>query len=308
VNEKRNSTKGYNMMMNIQRSGISYAKFWHIHYRMYVARIRLYLIARITMTCVSLETGGIVDILRSFLYLPLIKEQDVHMHHDQLPSTTPSEDAFDYEQLILRLCDLNEELSGQSEGVIERISQEITRLSRGFLSVRWHQPGAAPPRSGPLSSPPSVPLHYGGRYYGELVSAVDPARPATPLVPLLRAQVVANMCGWLIYSLEVAALLGKQRLLSQQFEPLSTREQEVLLLMAENLDTQTIARLLEIAPATVRKHRESIYRRLGVKTVPDAVLTGFLMAHYSPLALLTPHLGNPYEKPDARSNGASKVK
>ena len=106
----------------------------------------------------------------------------------------------------------------------------------------------------------------------------------------------------------MAALLEKQRLLPQQFEPLSPREQEVLLLMAENLDTQTIARLLDIAPATVRKHRESIYRRLGVKTVPDAVLTGFVMAHYSPLASLTPHLGHPYEKPDARSNGVSKVK
>lgn len=230
------------------------------------------------------------------------------MHHDRLLFTTPSGDAFDLEHLIQRLCDLSEVLFGQSEGVIERISQEIIHLSQGYLSVRWHQPGEAPPRSGSLTPLPSVPLQYGGRYYGELVSAVDPARPATPLIPLKKVRIVANLCSWLIYSLEVAALLEKQRLLPQQFEPLSPREQEILLLMVENLDTQTIARLLDIAPTTVKKHRENIYRRLGVNTAPDAVLTGFLMAHYSPLALLTPHLGNPYEKPGTRSNGTSKVK
>jgi DNA-binding CsgD family transcriptional regulator len=242
------------------------------------------------------------------LYVPLIEEQDVHMHDDRLLFTTPSGDAFDFEHLIQRLCDLNEALFGQSEGVIERISQEITHLSQGYLSVRWHQPGEAPPRSGSLAPLPSVPLQYGGRYYGELVSAVDPARPATPLVLLERVRVVANLCSWLVYSLEVAALLGKQQVLSQTFEPLSRRERNVLLLMSENHDTQAIARLLEIAPATVKKHRENIYRRLGVKTVPDAVLAGFLMAHYSPLASLTPHMGNPYEKQDTPSEGSSKVK
>ena len=151
-------------------------------------------------------------------------------------------------------------------------------------------------------------MHYGGRYYGELVSAVDPARPATPLVSLERVRVVANMCGWLIYSLEVAALLGKQHVPPQQFEPLSRREQEVLLLMSQNKDTRTIAALLEITPATVKKHRENIYRRLGVNTVPDAVLTGFLMAHYSPLASLTPHMGNPHEKKATQRDSSSKTK
>jgi len=218
------------------------------------------------------------------------------MRHDQLPSTPPSRDTFDYEQLILRLCDLNEELFGQSEGVIERISQEIMHLSRSYLSVRWHQPGEAPPRSGPLAPLPSVPLQYGGRYYGELVSAVDPARSGMPVVPLAKAQLVANMCGWLIYSLEVAALLGNQHVPSQQFESLTRREREILVLMSQNYDARTIADLLHITPATVKKHRESIYRRLGVNTVPHAVLTGFLMAHYSPLASLSPQAGHPREK------------
>lgn len=229
------------------------------------------------------------------------------MHRDDFPSPAFSSDSFDFEQLIQRLYDLNEELFGQSEGVIEHIGQEIADLSERRLSVLWHRPGAAPPRSGALPSLPCVPLQYGGRYYGELVSAVDPARPATSLIPLERVRVVANMCGWLIYSLEVAALLKKQ-VAFQQLEPLSRRERDVLLLMSQNVDARTIAARLDITPATVKKHRENIYRHLGVNTVPDAVLTGFLMAHYSPLASLTPHIGNPYEKPDARSSGSSKVK
>lgn len=230
------------------------------------------------------------------------------MHRDRFTSTAPSTDIFDFEQLIQRLFDLNEELFGQSEGVIERISREIADFSQGYLSVLWHTPGAIPPRSGALAPLPSVPLRYGGRYYGELVSAVDPARPATPLIPVERVQIVANMCGWLIYSLEVAALLGKQGLPSQQFESLSRREQEVLLLMSQNKDTRAIAALLDITPATVKKHRENIYRRLGVNTVPDAVLTGFLMAHYSPLASLTPHANHQHEKQDAQRDRSSKMK
>jgi DNA-binding CsgD family transcriptional regulator len=231
------------------------------------------------------------------LYSPLIEEQDVPMHDDQLPSTTTSSrDAFGYEHLISRLYDLNEEMFGQSDGVIERISQEITRLSRGYLSIRWHQRGAAPPRSGPLSVLPSVPLQYGGRYYGELVTAVDPEREAMPLVPLAKVRVVASICGWLIYNLEVAALLKNQHTASHEFKPLRPREREILVLMAQDYGEQAIADALQIAPKTVQKHQENIFKRLGVHAAHHAVLSGFLPAQFSPLASLSPHAGNPYEE------------
>ena len=229
------------------------------------------------------------------------------MHHDQdydqlLPATsslqgqTPSAGAIDYEQLVLRLCDLNEELFGQSDGVIERISQEITHLSRGSLSVQWHQPGASPPRSGPLLLVPSVPLQYGGRYYGELVRAVDPAQAGTPFVSLAKAQIVANMCGWLVYGLEMAAFLGNQHAVSHEFKPLRPREREILLLMSRQYDEQAIADALHISQKTVQKHQENIYKRLGVHAAHHAILSGFLHAQFSPLASLSPHAGNPYEE------------
>lgn len=222
------------------------------------------------------------------------------MHDDQLLRTTPLfADTFDYEQLVLRLSNLNEELFGQSRGVIERISQEITLLTSGYLSARWHQPGDAPPRSGPLLAVPSVPMQYGGRYYGELVTAIDPAQPTTPLVPLAKAQVVAHMCGWLIYSLEVAAFLGNQHVASSQFEPLTRRERQILVLMSQRYDEQAIADALHIAPKTVQKHQENIFKRLGVHAAHHAILSGFLHAQFSPLASLSPRASNPYEEEDA---------
>ena len=221
------------------------------------------------------------------------------MHRDQLLPITPSRDTLDYEQLISRLYDLNEEMFGQSTGVIERISQEITCLSRGYLAVRWHRRGEAPPRSGPLSPLSSVPVQYGGRYYGELVSAVDPARSAIPHVPLEKTQVVANICGWLIYSLEVAALLKNQRPVSQHFKPLRPREREILVLMSLQYNEQAIADALHIAPKTVQKHQENIFKRLDVHAAHHAVLSGFLMAQFSPLASLTPRAGHPFEGQEA---------
>src|SRR5713226_4217115 len=222
------------------------------------------------------------------------------MHRDQLPPATPSfADTFDYEQLVVRLCDLNEELFGQTTGVIERIDQEITHLTRGHLSVRWHQPGDAPPRSGPLLAVPSAPMQYGGRCYGELVTAVDPAQPAMPLVPLAKAQAVANICGWLIYSLEVAAFLENQHVASGEFAPLRPREREILALMSRQYTEQAIADALHISQKTVQKHQENIYKRLGVHAAHHAILSGFLNAQFSPLASLTPRASNPYEEEEA---------
>lgn len=233
------------------------------------------------------------------------------MHRDQdldqlLPITSslqrqkPAEDSIDFEQLVLRLCDLNEELFGQSVGVIERINQEITYLSRGCLSVQWHQPGASPPRSGPLLPVPSVPLQYGGRYYGELMSAVDLEQASVPLVPLAKVQIVANMCGWLIYSLEVAAFLENQHAVPHDFKPLRPREREILMLMSRQHDERTIAYALHISQKTVQKHQENIYKRLGVHAAHHAILSGFLHAQFSPLASLSPRAGNPSEEDEAQ--------
>src|SRR6266498_2445467 len=58
---------------------------------------------------------------------------------------------------------------------------------------------------------------------------------------------------------------------SQRWENLSAREQEVLKLLTEGLDNQSISNLIEIKINTVEKHLENVYRKLGVTSRTEAV-------------------------------------
>lgn len=51
---------------------------------------------------------------------------------------------------------------------------------------------------------------------------------------------------------------------------LTPREHDVLRLLADGLSSKRIAQALGIAPATVRKHRENLLRKLGVSTAMAA--------------------------------------
>jgi DNA-binding NarL/FixJ family response regulator len=54
-------------------------------------------------------------------------------------------------------------------------------------------------------------------------------------------------------------------------ESLSNREQEVLLLLIEGQDNNTIAAALKISINTVEKHLKSIYKKLGVASRSEAI-------------------------------------
>jgi DNA-binding CsgD family transcriptional regulator len=53
--------------------------------------------------------------------------------------------------------------------------------------------------------------------------------------------------------------------------PLSAREREVLMLIAQGKSLPEIADLLTISPATVRTHAGNVYRKLGARNRPHAV-------------------------------------
>ena len=58
---------------------------------------------------------------------------------------------------------------------------------------------------------------------------------------------------------------GSEALVGPLVEPLTWREQDVLELLGRRLSNKEIARELEISPLTVKKHAESIYRKLQAK-------------------------------------------
>ena len=54
-------------------------------------------------------------------------------------------------------------------------------------------------------------------------------------------------------------------------EPLTSREQEILTLLAAGLSNSEIAAQLFISPETVKKHAANIYGKLGVRRRTEAV-------------------------------------
>ncbi len=81
-----------------------------------------------------------------------------------------------------------------------------------------------------------------------------------------------------LLSQEVAELLlGRKK-----SELLSTREKEVLQLLADGKSTKDIADLLFISTHTVRRHRENIMKKLNLKGVVDLVKYTIAEGHSSP--------------------------
>ena len=54
-------------------------------------------------------------------------------------------------------------------------------------------------------------------------------------------------------------------------EIISIREKEVVTLMYKGLNYNQIAEQMNISPATVRKHTENIYKKLGVHNKVEAI-------------------------------------
>lgn len=61
------------------------------------------------------------------------------------------------------------------------------------------------------------------------------------------------------------------QLIEGHFEPLTTRETEVLVLMAQGMPSRHIAARLGISYATVRSHIRSLGGKLGVHSKGEAV-------------------------------------
>jgi two-component system NarL family response regulator len=60
-------------------------------------------------------------------------------------------------------------------------------------------------------------------------------------------------------------------------EPLTSREQTILLELAQGLSNKEVAAMLDISVRTVETHRKNIKRKLGIQTT--AGLTRYAMEH-----------------------------
>jgi DNA-binding CsgD family transcriptional regulator len=130
-----------------------------------------------------------------------------------------------------------------------------------------------------------IPVQFGHTVYGSLHIASHPQQSDQPAISLVVSQLLAQSCSWLLYTLEQSTFLQSQcqHLEYYMYEPLTKREKEVLELMFRGRNQEEIADQLCIAPATVNKHRQHIYERLGVHNERDALLAAY---HIGILSLL----------------------
>jgi DNA-binding NarL/FixJ family response regulator len=70
----------------------------------------------------------------------------------------------------------------------------------------------------------------------------------------------------------IATLLAKRRSIDAQLDSLTTREKEVLRLMAEGLSSRSVAAKLGISYTTVRTHIRSLGSKLGVHSKLEAIV------------------------------------
>ena len=192
----------------------------------------------------------------------------------------------DCTQLIVDLLSFGQMLCKQTNRVGERLCKEVVRATQG--SARLLLPCLDSSTGQHVAFPVSVsfPVRFRNRIFGTLEIATDPVRPANPALPLPVAQLLANICGSLLYTLELAAFIEGQcqRLDYQDPGHLTNREQEVLELICRGYDQQSIATMLDITPATVDTHRKRICEKLGVHCERVIPLAAYQTSLFSILA------------------------
>jgi DNA-binding CsgD family transcriptional regulator len=212
---------------------------------------------------------------------------------DKSSGDADPEPDIDYELVLTQLLRCAQEMFGQTEGVVERLVQEIERATGGRMQIRFTQAshirgsGSLPV----LSEVLALPIQLGGRYYGELLIRHDLSRLDEIPWPVTSIQQVALTCAVVLYTLEAAAFLQVRRE-SPAFllVSLTRREHEVMTLMCRGEDDGTIAASLHISPATVRSLRERVYNKLHVHNKQDAIIAAFTRGLYSPLDHLSPQV------------------
>src|SRR5256884_9008893 len=189
----------------------------------------------------------------------------------------------DYTQLIVDLLSFGQTLCKKKHGIGKRLSKEVMRATQGKARLLLPCQDSSVGRDIPFPVSVSFPVRFRNRIYGTLEVAPDSTHPASPALPLPVAQLLANTCGSLLYTLELSAFIEGQcqRLDSQIPLNLTKREREVLELICRGNDQSAIAEQLHIAPATVDTHRKRICEKLGVHSERDIPLAAYRAGLFS---------------------------
>lgn len=181
-------------------------------------------------------------------------------------------------ELVVHLLHLGQALCEQvMDNVARRLCQEVKLISQDRAQLYLGRQHTLRRVKLPPGTLVTLPVQFRHIIYGTLCIAADPRHAAEPAILLPVAQLMAQACSWLLYSLDQANFLYTQcqNLEYQVHGPLTKREREVLSLMCRGHSKEKISSVLHITPATVGKHRQHIYEQLGVHCERDALLVAY---------------------------------
>ena len=198
-------------------------------------------------------------------------------------SDTTGASLEDYTQPIVALLSFGQAMCKHTHQIVEQLCQEVRQVTQARARLVLPAQEASQQAAVPFPVSVSFPVQFQGRSYGSLEIGSDPEHPGSPALPLAVAQLLAQICSSLLYTLELSAFIEGQcqRLEGQEPEPLTKREQKVLELICRGYDQQAIATRLSISPATVETHRKRICGKLGVHCERDIPLAAYQASLFS---------------------------
>ncbi len=220
--------------------------------------------------------------------LPMPQPGEIHPQYERAASSENWAGPSLWKEIpyISRLLSLGETLCGCNELPYEgmkRFYQEFEDIMQGQAKIHISAQGPAKLlHLIPSPNQTTFPLQFRHLFYGTLAIESDPVQSKPVLSPPI-AQLLAQVCSWLLYMLEQSIFIRGQcqQLDYQVHGPLTKREREILTLMCQGCDQNTIAEELCIAPQTVHKHRQHIYERLDVHCERDAILVAYHVGLFS---------------------------
>lgn len=175
---------------------------------------------------------------------------------------------------LTSLVQLTEQLAGQTRGVGQRFIEMVDALSDSRAQLVLLPDTMHPAATAALRWAHCAAVRFSAQEYGMIVALAPTSADTHPPLSSFETSCLAQACSLALHLLELAALIEGflRRLPLTPIEPLTQREQEVLLWMARGLEPEAIAATLHISPGTVDKHQEHIYAKLQAHSFVDAVL------------------------------------
>lgn len=168
-----------------------------------------------------------------------------------------------------------------------RLCREVASCTQGrvtLLLTKPNDPGAL--QISMDAEKQTLPVQFGCKPYGILIFTLFRQEPALQEEELAGMRSIARTCAELLRHFELSSLVFNASPLPDQLTiaSLTRRQLQVFRLICQEYALAEIARQLHITLATVQKHRQQAYDKLGVGNDLDARCLAFRAGLFSPLA------------------------